>query len=132
MSLYSNGKVFTKEEIEQLRSRKIGCRTTKEEYAQTTGIKGDETLQELIEKYAVPPLGGEQIFDVIGKYGYTFCGICDGFNWTSKLKEVTELDAWKMIALCSIYWENHYKEWLEQERLENCKDKYGNTIKSQD
>ena len=132
MSLYSNGKVFTKEEIEQLKNQKTGCYAIEQYYAKRTGIRGDETLQELIEEYGVPPLGGEYVFDVIGKYGYTICGICDGFKWTDKLKEITELDAWKIIALCSIYWENSYKESLKRERLENGKDEYGNTIKSQD
>lgn len=130
MSLYSNGKVFTKEEIAQLKSQKTGCCTITQYYAKTTGIRGDETLQELIEKYAVPPLGGETVFDVIYKYGYTICGIYDGFEWKNNLKEITELDAWKIIALCSIYWEKLYKEWLEKEYLANGKDKYGCTIKS--
>ena len=108
MSIYKYGEVFSEKDIERLKDNKI--RTVTENYAATTGLRGDEELQELVRRFAVPPLGGEYIFDVIGKYGHTISGICDGFKWDN-LENLTEFDAYKIIAFCAIYWENNYKKW---------------------
>ena len=119
MSLYRSGKVFTKEEIEELKQKTRGMFTIEQDYARTTGIKGDETLQELLKKFGYPCLGGESAFEVIDKYGYTVCGICDSFEWKDTVKDISELEAWKIIALSSIYWWKSYKNWLDRERSDN-------------
>lgn len=118
-SLYLNGTVFTKQEVELLKGKITGMFSLEEDYAKRAGVRGDETLKELVEKFCVPPLGAENIFDVFGKYGYTMFGVCEGFIWKDELKCVSELDAWKMIALSSIYWEAFYKELYERKENEN-------------
>lgn len=117
MSLYKNKKVFTEKEIEKLQDCNV--KTIPQDYAQITGLMGNETLEELVRKYAVVPLGGEEVFDVISKYGHSFLGICDGFKWDN-LDSVTELDAYKLIALCSIYWERQYRLWYRKSQEEIC------------
>ena len=116
MKHYKNKKVFTEEQLERIKNERF--LTVTEEYAGTTGIKGDESLQELVKKYAVPPLGGEEIFEVISKYGHSFFGICDGFKWDN-LDTLTELDAWKIIAFSSIYWKAKYEKWFRDEQEKN-------------
>lgn len=78
------------------------------------------SLVGLVEK-TVPWLGADDDFpELFGKYGYTYCGISDGFNWFKKdtitkcalehghkpLEEASELEMWKMIALSYMYWHN--------------------------
>lgn len=116
MSLYKNKRIFDEQQIEKLKL-KIFI-SSEEEYAQVTGLRGDETLQELVKKFATPPMDSENIFAVFGKYGHSFFGVAEGFKWDS-LENLTELDAYKMIALCSIYWENKYDKWFHELQAKN-------------
>lgn len=116
MKLYKNGTVFSEEEINKLKKKSFY--TSEQEYAAVTELKGNETLKELVKKYAIPPLDAENIFEVFGKYGHSFFGIADGFKWDN-LESLTELDAYKMIALCSMYWEAKYKKWFHELQAKN-------------
>lgn len=70
----------------------------------------DQPLWKFVLKNIVPPLGVELTFPVFAKYGYTYSGICDGFQWKEdKLKEAPEIDLWQMIGISSRYWEVQYK-----------------------
>ena len=84
----------------------------------------DVNLCEFVKRNIVPPLGIENYIDVFRKYGYTYCGICDGFRWITTeninetmrengyipIEEAPEEDLWKIIGICSLYWENVYEE----------------------
>ena len=118
-SLYLNGTIFTEKDVELLKGKRCGMFSLEEDYAKRAGLRGNETLEELVKKFCVPPLGAETIFDVFGKYGYTICGICEGFRWKDELKNVSELDAWKMIALSCLYWEAFYKELCERKESDD-------------
>lgn len=97
----------------------------------------DFNLVELVVN-STPWLGADNDYpDLFGKYGYTFCGIGDGFRWFRKdpnikltynqialndkavansykaIDDATELELWKMLALSERYWSNCYKEWYE-------------------
>ena len=65
----------------------------------------------LLKHFCVPPLGAEYYFpDLFGKYGRTFTGICDGWNWfDDSLKDAQETDLWKMIAITALYWQKFYE-----------------------
>ena len=74
-------------------------------------------LPELVRKYCVPPLGAENYFPkLFGKYGYTYTGICDGWNWTGETLDLApEEELWKMLAITSTYWYLNYQKWLNEE-----------------
>lgn len=94
--------------------------------------------------HSTPWLGADNDYpELFGKYGYTFCGIGDGFRWYrvdpnteftyyqqaihDKALEIgklpidyaTETELWKMLALSNTYWLNNYKEWLDKEEKKN-------------
>jgi len=53
------------------------------------------------------------------KYGYdTFGSICEGWYWGDNLKEATELELWKMFAMCSADWGNTYKYWYYEKEYQ--------------
>ena len=80
-------------------------------------------LREFILKEIYPPLGGESISTTLKTYGYTLCGICDGWSWYRQdtitdyarekghkpIEEATMEELWKIIALCSRYWQIFYE-----------------------
>lgn len=82
-------------------------------------------LVEYINKYVSPWLGAESYDEVFKTYGYTYCGIADGYKWFTNenindttrsnghkpLEEATELELWKIIGMCMAYWMGLYKEW---------------------
>lgn len=123
ISLYKSGKVYSELEIQALK-KQTSSKFIEQEYASTTGIKGNETMQELLENYGVPCLGGEQVFAEIEKYGYTFNGICSGFKWKDTISEISNEEAWKIIALSSIYWKNRYENSYDKYENENKQLKY--------
>lgn len=120
-SIYKNNIVATDEQVKEIQSRGIGIYTILEGFIEETGIRGDEPFDELVRRFCVPPLGGESIIDEWGKYGYTYTGIRDGYIWKDNLKDVTELEAWKMLALSNIYWrecEKNYRKRKQQYSLD--------------
>lgn len=72
----------------------------------------DQPLWKFVLNSINPPLGIETDFPVFSKYGYTYTGICDGFNWNKeKLQNAPEIDLWQIIAISSRYWEVNYERW---------------------
>ena len=62
-------------------------------------------LRQIVLDYCIPMLGAEKYFpDLFGKYGYTFSGIGDGWQWNFvAMQEASEADLWKMLAIASTY-----------------------------
>lgn len=109
MSMYWSGKTYSKEDIDILRKRRaMGDSKTfpvshEESYVTTTGLRGDETLKELVDEYFLP-----------------FTPFCEVFvEWSrmnllydDKAKDcVGESEIWKAIALSAIY------QWKVNEQL---------------
>lgn len=81
-------------------------------------LKFDPDNFNLIEvvKESTPWLGADNDYpELFGKYGYTYCGICDGFRWKDSINEATELELWMMLALSERYWGNRYRELFHKE-----------------
>lgn len=47
------------------------------------------------------------------KFGTRTGGVCDTWLRTNNWKDLSELEKWKYVALCSLYWEKTYEYWLE-------------------
>lgn len=85
----------------------------------------DGELLDFVVNDLVVPLGAEDLDKTFKKYGFTYCGICDGWRWfkentiTEKqiqngfrpIEDASESELWKMIAICSRYW------WISYKRL---------------
>lgn len=76
-------------------------------------------------KESSPWLGAENSFpSLFGRYGFTYCGICDGWRWLTKdnitssaarhgkkpLEMASELELWQMLALSNIYYNRYHSE----------------------
>ena len=85
-------------------------------------IQQPNNLYEFVKEWCIPMLGAENYFpDLFGKYGYTYTGICDGWQWLKdRLKDAPEKDLWQMLAIASTYWMLNYEKWYDDLR----KDKY--------
>lgn len=59
--------------------------------------------------------GQHPIFE---KFGFRTGGLCDNWQRTKDWKQLPEIEKWKYVALCSLYWENMYEYWLDKERYE--------------
>lgn len=65
-----------------------------------------KTPIEILKSCTVPyEYWGDELFN---KYGYGVGGIYEYWNWNIDLQNAEEEHIWKMIALCSIHWENFY------------------------
>lgn len=117
LDIYKDGLTFSKEYVNE--PFLMGSADT--EFAKTTKICGDESAFEFLDKYCVPPLGAESINTMFSKYGKTIGGIGDDYFWNKdKLKDITEVEFWKMVALTNIYWCKKYKEWyIDQKGLKD-------------
>ncbi len=75
-------------------------------------------LRQIVLDYCVPMIGAEKYFpDLFGKYGYTFTGVGDGWQWNfAALQEASEADLWKMLAIASTYWYLTYERLYDNER----------------
>lgn len=61
------------------------------------------------------------------KFGVRAGGICDTWLYTKNWEQLEEIDKWKYVALCALYWKEQYKYWNEQEEYEQ----YKNYLKEQ-
>ncbi len=52
------------------------------------------------------------------KFGTRTGGICDTWYRWKNWEELPEIDKWKYIALCSLYWEKQYKYWYEKKEYQ--------------
>ncbi len=58
------------------------------------------------------------------KFGTRTGGFVDTWLRTDNWENLSELEKWKYVALCSLYWEKTYKYWLEcKEYNESLTDK---------
>ncbi len=87
----------------------------------------DGSLVDFILNEITVPLEAEEIDPIFKIYGYSYYGICDGYKWFTKaeitkmqmdqgykpIENASELELWKIIGICSRYWEVQYKEWYE-------------------
>ena len=87
----------------------------------------DGSLLDFVMNEITVPLGAEEIDPIFKTYGYSYFGICDGYKWFTKTEITKEqiknghkpiekadiLDLWKIVGICSRYWESRYKEWYE-------------------
>ena len=49
------------------------------------------------------------------KFGTRTGGICDTWLFKKGWESLPEVDKWKYIAYCALYWKEQYKYWLERE-----------------
>lgn len=80
-------------------------------------------LLEFLKTKVNVPYEAEDMDETFGKYGMMICGVCDYWRWFTKdnitanalvdgyrpVEEATELELWKMIAICERYWRVFYK-----------------------
>lgn len=57
------------------------------------------------------------------KFGTRTGGIYDTWLYTENWKQLEEIDKWKYVALCALYWEKQYEYWYEQEQYKQYKIK---------
>lgn len=55
------------------------------------------------------------------KFGVRTGGICDTWLYTKNWEQLEEVDKWKYVALCALYWEKQYMYWYEQEKYKQYK-----------
>lgn len=81
-------------------------------------------LLEFLKTRVTPPMEAEDMDKTFGKYGMMVCGVCEYWYWFTKdniteyalshgrrpIEEATELELWKMIAICERYWKEFYSE----------------------
>ena len=73
----------------------------------------------LLVKTSYPSYEGQH--PLFKKFGIRTGGICDTWLYTKNWEQLDEVDKWKYVALCALYWENQYKYWLEKEEYEQYK-----------
>ena len=97
------------------------------------GDLSNENLLEFVKTKIVPPYEADYIDDLFKKYGIMILGISDYWHWFTKenitdyaihngckpVEEATELELWKMIAICERYWAVSYKEWYYDAIMSN-------------
>lgn len=80
-------------------------------------------LLEFLKTKVTVPYEAEDMDETFDKYGMMICGVCDYWRWFTKdnisanalvdgyrpVEEATELELWKMIAICERYWRVFYK-----------------------
>lgn len=85
-------------------------------------LHGD--LLEFLTTKVTPPYEAEYMDETFKKCGMMVCGIGDFWHWFTKdniteyalnngcrpVEEVTELELWKMIAICERYWHVFYSD----------------------
>lgn len=91
-------------------------------------LQGD--LIEFLKTKVDPPYEAEEMDEVFHKYGMMVCGIGDRWYWFTNdniteqalkngrkpIEEATELEIWKMIAICERYWHISYERWYEERK----------------
>lgn len=56
------------------------------------------------------------------KFGIRTGGICETWLYTENWEQLEEVDKWKYVALCALYWEKQYEYWYEQKEYKQYKD----------
>lgn len=72
-------------------------------------------INDLVEECFPNHEGQHPIFK---KFGVRYAGICDSWYYTKDWKDLPELEKWKYVALCSLYWQKQYENWYEKSQYE--------------
>ena len=62
--------------------------------------------------------GQHKLFE---KFGLRTGGVCDIWMYTDDWEDLPEIDKWKYVALCSLYWQKQYEYWYGQKEYEEYK-----------
>lgn len=73
-------------------------------------------VDDLVESVYPSYEGQHKLFEF---FGYRTGGICDMWTYTKDWKTLPTELKWKYVALCSLYWYQQYKTWLQQEEEKN-------------
>lgn len=74
----------------------------------------NKTVDELVEESYPDHEGQHPLFK---KFGVRTGGICDTWLYTKDWQDLPEIDKWKYIALCALYWKKQYAYWLDEEEF---------------
>lgn len=85
----------------------------------------DWTREQLIQyiKDHVIGDGTKEPKSPIDKYGYRGWGICDCWFWNTvspRLKDATDDELWKIIAINNTFWLHKYQKWYHENVLKKC------------
>lgn len=94
------------------------------------GDMTDGSLIDFLKTRITPPYEATRIDPLFTKYGMMVCGIGDYWHWFTKnnitqyaldnghkpIEEATEEELWKMIAICSRYWQVFYQRLYNREK----------------
>jgi hypothetical protein len=75
----------------------------------------NKTVDELVEESYPDHEGQHPLFK---KFGVRTGGICDTWLYTKDWQDLPEIDKWKYIALCALYWEKQYEYWYEKKEYQ--------------
>lgn len=74
----------------------------------------NKTVDELVEESYPDHEGQHPLFK---KFGVRTGGIYDTWLYTKDWQDLPEVDKWKYIALCALYWEKQYAYWLDKKEF---------------
>ena len=64
---------------------------------------------------------GEYQHPIFAKFGTRTGGICDTWLLNDTWRSLPDIDKWKYVALCSLYWNKRHEQWDSDARNENAK-----------
>ena len=105
----------------------VGIVQTKNPATHKYNLEGDllnGDLVEFVKTKITPPYEAEDMDEVFKTYGVMVTGIADYWHWFTRdniteyalshghkpIEEASELELWKMIAICERYWEVFYSD----------------------
>lgn len=117
LNVYPHGKIYSAEFIEQKREQNYSEGTIYDDYAIVTGIRGDESKYEFLNKYALLYYGSEAA-DRDGEYSVPRS---DGTrHWVKdKVEQMSEVELWRSVALSNLYWFIKVHDWYKKEESKN-------------
>lgn len=74
----------------------------------------DKTVDELVLK-SYPNFEGQH--PIFRKFGVRTGGTNDTWLYTEDWQTLSEVEKWKYVALCALWWENMYRYWSEKEEF---------------
>lgn len=73
-----------------------------------------KTVDELVEESCPDHEGQHPLFK---KFGVRTGGIYDTWLYTKDWRDLPEIDKWKYVALCALYWEKQYAYQVDEEHF---------------
>lgn len=104
------------------------------------GDMSDNSLLEFLTTRITVPYGAEDIDPLFRTYGVMVCGICDYWSWFTKdnitphaiscghkpIEYASDKELWKMIAICSRYYEVFYEREYDRIKEKQMDDNFYN------